>query len=370
MRRLLSAVARTLLTERQRQNVQSWLLARRERQRYRFSVAPLPGAVPPWTDVTIVEDDELTSHIFMSGTAGEIRRGIRRLPALLYSRRKRATWALVHGSILARVLPRRDGPLDLLLIGYGMDTWDAQYLLADGQKLRITAVDVADPDLNSRYWRAVADQAEARYLQADARRLEDALAGETFDAVSICRGSIDLLSPADLLSVWEQCLALLAPGGILLAPVKGVELSQRKAAAIAAHLERGAPLEDGHGYHTQIGEFSLPVFAYGAYIPPPECLAAPALLEEMLGAATDFIGRHNLAAYQPLLARLSGPPRAGLRCLATHDGQITPSLDLNRLSRLFEVAALDYMTSDAVDNPFFTCRTTILCHKAKQAEDR
>jgi SAM-dependent methyltransferase len=363
MRRLLSAIARILLTERQREWMRRKQFIQRERRRYQFSATPLSGADSPWADVTIVEDGELISRLFLAGLVGEIRRSTRRLPTLLYSRRKRATWALVHGLTLARTLPRQKVPFDLLLVGYGMDTWDAQFLLDEGYPVRVTSVDVADPDLDSRYWRVLADRTGARYVQADARELADALASEFFDAVSICRASVDLLPPADLLSVWEQCMALLKPGGLLLAPVKGVELSQGKAKAISAHLERGTPLEDGHTYRTRIGTFSLPIFAYGAYVPSPERLGTSALLEQVLEAAGRFVDRHDLAVYQGLFAGLSGSTQERLLCLATHNDQITPSLDLGQFNHPFEVVALDYMTSDTVDNPFFSCRATILCRK-------
>jgi ABC-type multidrug transport system fused ATPase/permease subunit len=70
-----------------------------------------------------------------------------------------------------------------------------------------------------------------------------------------------------------------------------------------------------------------------------------------------FLERHQTGWLQP---RMASDVNSSMKSFNT---LIIPSLDLGQFSYLFEVVALDYMIPDTVDNPFFSCRSTILCRR-------
>jgi hypothetical protein len=345
---MLSPIIR-LVPETLRRPLREKYLGYKERQRYRFEVRAIDDSVMPgWSHVSIIEDQDIHQDFFVPGEQGDIKRYLRLMPGLRYSRKKRLGWALTTVTVLMERLPK-NVPLDLLMIGYGQDTWDAQFLHRQKMDFRAAYLDVSDFNPDEAVWNDTADQVQLEYVQADARDIQELFPDRQFDAVLICRASIDLLPPEDYLSVWSQGLEILKDRGFIVSPIKGLNF--------APYIDKAE--QHQHLYSTEIGEYHFGS-NFGRYIPAVGELGhCPDLLDITLARFIDFARLHEQTHYLELIEATEGTSSDKLRAAAIYkDGKTTAHLwDLNTFPGVVEVVGFDYMH---LENKSFNTRTTIL----------
>src|SRR5574341_1861463 len=114
VRRLLPVPVRKLAS--------NFLHTRRQRQRYKLHVARQSDE---WSQLTI--EDGASKHNLALPLSVRAAKAIAAvLPRLHYSRHRRLGWAAARGAALCRYLGSPGRELNLLFVGYGGDTWDAQ----------------------------------------------------------------------------------------------------------------------------------------------------------------------------------------------------------------------------------------------------
>ncbi|MCH7746272.1 MAG: hypothetical protein IIC84_09380, partial [Chloroflexi bacterium] len=98
---------------------------------YHFDIQPISSGI---TSVNVTYGDGGVHKIFTMNSVAEVKEQTDTIKRLRYSKANRSIWSLIQGCIAlkyARSLLQKS-ELSLLIIGYGPDTYDAQFLLNNG----------------------------------------------------------------------------------------------------------------------------------------------------------------------------------------------------------------------------------------------
>ncbi len=170
---------------------------------------------------------------------------------LVYGRPQRIGACLSQAPLVATYF-KGMSKLKVLFVGYGMETYDAQYLLSSGFELDFVTLDTADFILTPS-WKAMLalKPSSGIYKRADAHEIEKLFSPESFDAIILGRYCVELFSDEDYISVWNQAYSLLRSEGILIGSVKGIETSPEKRTKLL-----DGSLDKIH-YTSSLGEFAI-----------------------------------------------------------------------------------------------------------------
>jgi hypothetical protein len=123
--------------------------------------------------------------------------------SLSYSKPERHVQCFING--LHFLSNRFQEEIDILMIGYDSDTYDAQFLTKMGYKVNVYFVDIAPFNENSFIDTKIFNQ--FHYIQEDLRLIERHLGNKTFDYILTSRASID--SPHDCGLNYSTCFDFL-----------------------------------------------------------------------------------------------------------------------------------------------------------------
>jgi hypothetical protein len=188
-----------------------------------------------------------------------------------YGKPNRIDGSLIHGSLMLAHLRRLAGrPLRCLFIGYGQDTYDAQLAANLGHSIQADFVDILDHEPDDPRWAALTSTNGVlawRYHQQDARLLRQAFAGQTFDFISVARGSLDLMPAGDYLAAVGGCRDLLGEGGLAIVPASMAQFTPRVMAAARLRLWLGLEQTGSHpSYTSKLGTFDLSPYEHARFV--------------------------------------------------------------------------------------------------------
>lgn len=329
---------------------------------YRFDIQPMS---PDITSVNVIYDDGGVHKIFTMNSVADVKEQIATVMRLRYSKANRSIWSLIQGSIAikhARSLLQKS-EISLLTIGYGLDTYDAQLLMSNGYDIDFTNLDVA----NFKPWRTWSDlptSCNAKYVQADARKLVIVFPEQKFDIILMSRASIDLMPSADLISVWNQGFDILNTPGIIVGPVKGIEFSPTKAEMIRGVFEEGTRTSEDTevSYTTEVGTFRVGGLSAPWCFPKGETTLSGFDIEPHVA---DGLARYAEASkLEPLASLLADATDSVqfLESVLSEYGKYQQRLQLDMFNGNPQIESVDYVES-LYGSSSFSMRSTLVATK-------
>jgi len=337
---------------------------RQELSSYRFQTDPLT----PSTSLGLVDYGSRTHHkIFINARVPFVQKQVSLIKQLRYSKPNRSISALIQGCVaLGKVEALiRKSELNLLCIGYGTDTYDAQLLSHNNLAVSLVSLDVAN-FAPHRTWSSFSSREDAVYIQGDARKLADLFPEKRFDIILMCRGSVDLMPLADLATVWEQAVQILADPGCIIGSVKGLELTPTKVGLLTKLKEHGesAIQSDRPTYKTAIGEFRLGGNFAPWYLPNEESFPGT----DVLSMLSDDVSQVSSAKSLVALNGESAQELAGTRILetvaASYD-RYHERLNILKLPCSPQVASVDWIMS-RTEGGTLSMRSTLVATKGTE----
>lgn len=329
---------------------------------YRFDIQPMS---PDITSVIVTYDDGATHRILTMNSVAKVKEQIATVMRLRYSKANRSIWSLIQGSIAikhARSLLQKS-EISLLTIGYGLDTYDAQFLMSNGYDVDFTNLDVA----NFKSWRTWSDlptSCNAKYVQADARKLATIFPEQKFDIILMSRASIDLMPTADLISVWNQGVDILNTPGIIVGPVKGIEFSPTKADMIRSVFEEGTRTSEDTEvtYTTEIGTFRVGGLSAPWYFPKGETALSGFDIERQVAHdLTRYVEASKLEPLDSLLADATDSVQF-LELVLNEYGKYQKRLEPDMFKGNPHIESVDYVES-LYGASSFSMRSTLVATK-------
>ena len=329
---------------------------------YHFDIQPISSGI---TSVNVTYDDGATHKIFAMNSIAEIKEQTNTIKRLRYSKANRSIWSLIQGCIAlkhARSLLQKS-ELSLLTIGYGLDTYDAQFLLNNGYDVSFTNLDVADFK-PWRTWSNLPKTCKAKYVQADARKLASVFPEEKFDIVLISRTSVELMPPDEFISVWNQGFDVLAAPGIMIGPIKGIEFSPVKADTIKDVFEEGTRTAEDTmvTYATEFGTFRIGGLSAPWYFPiGGRALGGFDVESHVADDLTRYAEASNLDSLTSLLADATDSHQF-LESVLSEYGKYQQRLELDMFKGNPQIESVDYVESLYGANGF-GMRSTLVATK-------